>query len=528
VEQFWDDLRAAMAVPNPEYFMGTFVLTAGTESRATIIDGQQRLGTTALLLACFRDYLAEVKDTNRAATIETDYLASRDLRSGDIETRLLMNRDDREFFAQFLTSDSTVMSPQTESNVRILEAYGFLRAKVREEIRTAGPNWTNRLFQWVDFLESRVQVIVVRVNNDADAFLIFETLNDRGLALTIADLLKNYLFGLAGELIDELEASWVRMIASFDAPADEEVVTTFLRHYWSSFHGATRERDLYRRIRADIRSQNQAFDLVADLEISSTNYSALLSSQHEKWVELGIPKDEVETLLRFGLEQNRPLLLAAMQEMSPSELQTLVSSVISWSVRGLIGGGIGGGTTERYYSDAAVILRDGEDPITAKVFKTLQPIIQADITFTDAFSTRRVSNPRLIRYYLLALEHLLSSTSRPFAVSSAEAEQYSLYRILPRRADPAGWPEFDPLEIGQWSMRLGNAVLLGPEDPIPETEDYAEIRETLSKSRLTWTRNVAEFQTWSPETIGSRQKEWAPLAAEIWQRLPGHVEQSSS
>ena len=275
VEQFWDDLRAAMAVPNPEYFMGTFVLTGGTDSRATIIDGQQRLGTTALLLACFRDYLAEVKDTNRAATIETDYLASRDLRSGQIETRLLMNRDDREFFAQFLTSESTPISPHTESNLRILEAYEFLRSKVREEIRTAGPNWTNRLFQWVDFLESRVQVIVVRVNNDADAFLIFETLNDRGLALTIADLLKNYLFGLAGGLIDELEASWVRMIASFDAPADEEVVTTFLRHYWSSFHGATEERDLYRRIRADIRSQNQAFDLIADLEISSTNYAAL-------------------------------------------------------------------------------------------------------------------------------------------------------------------------------------------------------------------------------------------------------------
>lgn len=55
---------------------------------------------------------------------------------------------------------------------------------------------------WLDYLETNLKVIVVTAPDDSNAFVIFETLNDRGLELAISDLLKNYLFHKSGEKIE--------------------------------------------------------------------------------------------------------------------------------------------------------------------------------------------------------------------------------------------------------------------------------------------------------------------------------------
>lgn len=55
----------------------------------------------------------------------------------------------------------------------------------------------------VTYLQDRARVGVIEVPTESDAYVIFETLNDRGADLTIANLLKNYLYGKAQ---DKLEA----------------------------------------------------------------------------------------------------------------------------------------------------------------------------------------------------------------------------------------------------------------------------------------------------------------------------------
>ena len=183
------------------------------------------------------------------------------------------------------------------------------------------------------FLDQDVQVIVVDVPDEADAFMIFETLNDRGLDLTIADLLKNYLFSLAGHHIEAVKTHWLAAVSTIETSHDERVFTTFLRHFWSSRVGLVRERDLYRSLKANIQSTPQAVEFVSHLHTASRLYAALLSSDHDYWSELGASvRDDVETLLRFGLEQFRPLLLAAMQYMPKKELRRVLRASIAWSV----------------------------------------------------------------------------------------------------------------------------------------------------------------------------------------------------
>ena len=524
VAQYWDDLKAALSVPDPEYFMGTLVLTSGPTGRMTVIDGQQRLATTAILLACFRNYFLSVSDENRAKTIERDYLAGRSLRSGELEPRLRLNRDDADYFVSLvLQTDGTALEPEHESNVRIKEAYDYLTKRVREEVRGAGLNWAELIFRWTEFLEERVKVIVVKVSNDADAFLIFETLNDRGLALTIADLLKNYLFGLAAEELDEVELAWINTASAFDAPADEATLTTFLRHYWGSLHGATRERDLYRRIRSEVRSRQQTKELVHELERSAPNYAALLDSSHTQWKAFpAIGRGDVDSLLRFGLEQHRPLVLAAMDSLTDTELRRLLRALVSWSVRGLIGGGIGGGTTERYYSETAVMIRRDRAKTSEEVFESLAPIILTDEVFQDTFALRRVNNLRLTKYLLLAIDRHRAGHPDPAFVSNAEEAEVGLERVVGRRAVPNDWPEFDPNSLGQWSLWIANAVLIDTTTTLRvSSSTWPDARLQLKGSRFETTRKAAEYDLWTPEVISERQRQLAADVVAVWPRMPG-------
>jgi hypothetical protein len=65
------------------------------------------------------------------------------------------------------------------------------------------------------------------VPTEADAFVIVETLNDRGADLTIGDLRKNYLFMRAGRRLDTVKSSLAAAPAGLDISAENELFISF-------------------------------------------------------------------------------------------------------------------------------------------------------------------------------------------------------------------------------------------------------------------------------------------------------------
>lgn len=517
VAAFWSDLRAAMTDARTDYFLGTIVLAKDDQSRITVIDGQQRLATTSLLIAAIRDTFLDADDHHRGRVIESDYLATRDLRSAEVQSRIQLNRDDAAFYVHSVLGSGELPDRRLASHSRLENAYAFLKQQVKADADAAGAHWAERLFDWVDFLEKRVRAIVIEVPGEADAFLIFETLNDRGLALTIADLLKNYFLGLARDNLTEIEASWLSMVAAFDPDTADEVTTSYIRHYWSSLNGPTRERELYRSIRGRVRGPHQSEELVRDLNISSPLYAALLDPGHEKWSELEIPRDLVETVHRFGLEQPRPLLLACMQEFEPSQLRQLLDHLASWLVRGVVAGGIGGGTTERYYANAARAVRRRQARDVGAVFRELKPIIAADEEFVSTFRFRRITQPRLAKYLLLCLERALDDDAakahESHWVSQADESSVSVQHVLPRVAG-AGWSDF-PSSAG-WYSRLGNQVLLPAGSSLAGPGSWPERRAALGAFDRPLAQAVASYPHWTPDRLNEHQELLAALATGVW------------
>ena len=116
-----------------------------------------------------------------------------DLRDNENVPRILLNADDDAFFAKLIVEGGSV-APNSRSETLIRDAYEYLKMNITFTANNAASQWSSRLIDWVDFLKDRTQVILVEVQTESDAFLIFEILIDRGADLTIADLLKNYLF----------------------------------------------------------------------------------------------------------------------------------------------------------------------------------------------------------------------------------------------------------------------------------------------------------------------------------------------
>lgn len=513
IETFWFDLRASLVGGDPLYFLGTVVISGGVTERAVVIDGQQRLATTTMLFGAIRDVFKVRNDVARANTIQERYLEWSSLESTGLEARLSLNEQDRPFFENVVIAGNNVPAAteaEPESVGRMRSAFLQLATYLRDDVESAGPRWQDRLLAWVGFLDRHARVIVVRVRDDADAFLIFETLNARGLELSAADLIKNYLFGLSRNEIEAAQEQWAHLARSIEASASSTEITTFVRHWWASRYGAVRERDLYRKLKLNVQSHDQARDTLSALSMSAPFYSAILNADHEFWAD---QREEsaaaAAILLELGLEQYRPLLLTGLENFSKFESERLVIGLLNWSVRGLIVGGIGGGTTERYYAEAAVRISNGRISTTDEVLSELEPVIASDDDFANIFATRRVIRTRQIHYYLRALKERQ-------AIPLQDARETAVVPILPR-TDPHGlWSNYvDPEVLGTSSTRLGNFVLI--------SKAAAAYVPSVPSERIAYLSSEDQIlgvleSEWTIEKIAERQTSLAGIAPGTWAR----------
>lgn len=179
-----------------EHFLGTIVATDDEDGHPKVVDGQQRLATTMILLAAIRDYYYVLpSERERSFQIETLYLQAVDPDTMKPVPHLRLNAVDNEyFFTRILLrpDDSTrnAVRPTRESHKRILEAAERAEEKIR--FLTNGntqPEAIANLITWRKFIEERARVIWVSVPDDNTAYIIFETMNDRGVRLSASDLL---------------------------------------------------------------------------------------------------------------------------------------------------------------------------------------------------------------------------------------------------------------------------------------------------------------------------------------------------
>lgn len=198
-----------------------------------------------------------------------------DLESEQIVPKLKQNIDDNEFFTKRILSRPNTQErkalPKGDSHKRIAHAAELARAHVENIVKPHGDTAKiQRLIAWVKFIKDEAQVILLKVPDNLDAFVMFETLNDRGLKASQADLLKNYLLSQAGDRVGEAQQKWAKMLAILESMGEGDITVTYLKHLLTWRRGHTKEREVYEAVRETVTSQQGTIDFSDCLLIQQT------------------------------------------------------------------------------------------------------------------------------------------------------------------------------------------------------------------------------------------------------------------
>jgi len=522
VKQLFDDVQDAMdSSGDGLYFLGMLVLMRGANprDRCEVIDGQQRLATVSIFMAAVRDYFEERND-DRAGDIATKYLAERDTRSRVLDANLLLNVEDNKFFDSHVIKGNPLPPRdkiESTSNRRIAEAMQEARDRVRK-IASLGAAETagDRLLDWVDYFQDRARIVAIIVSAEHNAYTLFETLNDRGLDLTRADLIKNHLFSRAGDKLDHVRQEWATMSGTLEAAGDEDVTVEFIRHYWMSKFEPVTTKKLYDVFKKKTHAKTAAYDAVHDLAINSKYYAALLNPEAKLWEQYGdTVRDHVTAIRQMGIAVIRPLALAVLRRFPDKEVKTSFRLFVNWSVRLLIAGGHKGGSIESAYSARAIAVESGRLKTAAQLAKDMADIVPTDDVFRSAFASAHVTKANLARYYLRAIEDMLASEPHPELIAQPNAEKVNLEHVLPQ--NPSSQWNVDSREAGDLYNRIGNLAILPASVNVEiGNEGFDVKKKAFARSAYKFTSMIADRKSWTEDEINDRQCKLAEEAVRTW------------
>jgi hypothetical protein len=511
------DFASAIREGSEDYFLGTIVVVSKGANQYEIVDGQQRLATTALLLAAIRDYLRPAESA-MADSINRDFLTSSSANRRDEEPKIQLNLADSEFFRAVITG--VPISPVKHSHDLISNAYKLAAKQVKNIVAPyEAKQHGDVLLVWLNFIEFSAQVVMLTISSDGNAYRMFETLNDRGLKTTQADLVKNYLFGRAAARLDEAQDKWASMRGVLDA-LDEELFPTvvYLRHALMLKTGYFRENALHEEIQREAKAPNQVIALLGFLETAASDYAALFNSDSERWN--GYPdaiRESIKALNLLNIASMRPLMLAVAAKFSPKEASIAFRKFISWHVRFLIAGStLTGGYIEVPLAIAAKKIFDGE--ITDELSLTAEMLgrIPGDEAFKVAFATASVSKTALARYYLRSLEMVVKGVPDPCFIPNNDRETITCEHILPQKP-LSNWPTFSEADARVDWRRIGNMALLqAKRNSDLKSAPFAEKKFIFEDSPYELTSQLAKVDKWTHERIVERQNLLSEYALKAW------------
>jgi Protein of unknown function DUF262/Protein of unknown function (DUF1524) len=535
IRNLFQDLNEAISNGDGtnEYFLGTIVLVQKSSEEPSIVDGQQRLATTTILLARIRDRFLDLNRDNSARSIEDSFLRNINRKTELEDPRIQLNLEDNEFFIKKILParlDLSSEKPLRPSNRRLLRASKMADELMKDLVKHLPPDAQfNLLNRWVDFLEHNTTVLVVTVPDEVGAFRMFETLNDRGLRASQSDILKNYFFSKSGNRYPEAQMMWNVITAAIDSIGrrereyDEEedidkhdLLVTYHRHLWVTTHGPTKARELADKIKGEITNETRTLEHLQDASEGSNDYATLWSSRHAKWaVYKPTTRNHVETIaVHLQVEQIRPLLFAVARHFSVSEADKAFHLFVSWSVRFLIFGGRGGMLDTQYSNRAKEV---GTKQITkaSELKEAMTRYVPTDAEFEEAFATARVSRQHLARYYLRALEKTAKGIPQPEYVANEDVADIDLEHVLPLNPNEDWDIDDDSAQAAQ--KLLGNMVLLKTsQNREIGNQNFEAKRLVLGKSGYDLTKQVRKYEQWGLTEIRERQAKLAQLAVKTW------------
>lgn len=528
-EDLFFDLNELEKSVHPHY-MGAIVLQSSNGKEYSIIDGQQRIATLSIFIIAIIQILRDMahsgidteQNNERIDIFCRQYLGDKNPASLMRTSKLELNNVNNHFFSRYIVQFEKPARPlltkEDSSNKMLYGAFEYFYKHLKEKL--ADKSGKDIALYLTDAIADKVKFIMIVVEDELNAYTLFETLNARGVELTATDLLKNYLFSLVGGNGADLKVLQLEWSAINNTVGTKEF-PNFLRYYINSKSQLVRQNALYKEVKKSVSNYRDVFELVDSLKELASVYVALKNPADEIWSTYSEYKElkyRLSELKLFDVKQQIPLLLSAYKKLSESEFVKVlkICSIISFRYSAI--GRLNPNEMERTYNKCAIKIANGEVTKAKNVFDELRKIYIGDDEFEKSFSTASINTgsgrqKSLVKYILINLENKLSGFSYDFETNDATIEH-----ILPE--NPSGideWSEkFNFEEIEKLRFWLGNYTLLeSSKNSNIGTNSFSEkLLEYKSSSYLL--SNKISYCEWNPVNLKKRQEELAKIAKSIW------------
>lgn len=521
VEQ-WDDLWQdilTMIDEEEDHYMGYLVLQTNDDKSFHIIDGQQRFTTvTILILAsikCIKTFVengVESEDNQqRIDSLLHTYIGNKDSVTLVYDNILVLNRNNDAYFRDYIVKLEELRVRNLKVSEKLMkQCFEFFEQRLRGRYES-GKDYARFIQTVVD----RLYFTQIVVNDEMNAFRVFETLNARGVQLSSSDLLKNYLFSLVDKnsshpsRIETLEEKWAKLTDNIKSKKLPE----FLRYYWNTGHKSIRANALFKTVRKNVTTDQTVFKLVDDLYRYSDVYMALTDSNDALWQDAEV-KRCVALLNIFRLKQPFPVLMAAKLNLPDSDFKKLFKNILNLCFRYNV-------ICDRNPND-----QDGPFNMLAMLIKKekrvdyqlLLPIAVDDKVFENSFSDKSFPytsrNVKIVRYILATLEKHNGSTQDVSFID----EDATIEHIMPQNAEDE-W-NVDGDKQRQLVFRIGNTCLLEKKlNMAIKNSSFQEKVKEYAKSSYLDARTIASKNSWTENDIISRQSKMARLAVNVWKTV---------
>lgn len=512
VETFWNDLLYFEQRHQPgsagQYFLGTVVIVETSTTEHLLLDGQQRLATSAILLSVIRDFAKLFKES-AAQRIQARYLADFDDAKDETVYKLTLNAYDREFFRRKILEyrDASYTEPKSEyaSHRLISGARNYFEEVFSEKRNELQPDEANKWFLRIqNVLMNHLTVIAVTSTDEDSAAEVFETLNDRGIGLSTPDLLRNFVMRRASPAVrDDIVDLW-REVIEFET---DSKIKLFLRHYWISNHGDVKTQSLYREIKSHILStEEDSLVFSRSLRDGAQLYREIISAQSDN--------EKIESLLQnisdigAGARILYPVIMSIVQTVSEETQAVLIEALLNLYIRHSVIGRLENSKLENVIYKVATVLRaDGNSDDALAALAAFAP---DNDSVTTAFQRLSVSQNGPRRYLLLKIEGYKRTTEELGVNPPSKVHVEHIYPQTPKEGNRL--PDHTLI-----INRMGNLTLLGKKlNTAIKNGTFAEKKPSYKESEINMTKELCDYDHWDAETIASRQKALSQVIPAIW------------
>ena len=529
LEEFWTD---TIIEATGDYFIGAIIVFTRKDDRFDVVDGQQRMTTLTIMMAALRDAFDRCSLPKLANGLH-NFIERPNVQFED--EFVLQTETSYPYLHEFIQkhgdpeNDSVKIGPEEEALRKAKEffadKFNDLTAAIEGDPRNKETDVPGLIEHGLSAIRDKLlalRLILVTVDNEDDAYVIFETLNSRGLNLTVADLLKNHLFRhlrTKNANVDTARDRWEKIHDEFARSSASISMDSFIHHQWLSQHEYVSKGKLFRSVKSEI-TKAKANGYLDALVKDAVRYRVIQEPDSRKWHLSQQPiRQSLEALRIFGVEQPAPFVLAVLRALDDKLIKVPLAKRALRSVENyhfiftaITGTSSSGGITKMYALharelSAAADAQEAAASIDALVKKLKVP---SEDVFVASFhqlqySSASTKQKRLVQY-VLAKEYAENCSG-----AVPDFSRMTIEHVLPEASASAASPEA--------IASIGNLILVDEALNVKlGNKSFASKRKLLAAAAQVWVPpEVLASTQWDQAAIESRADTLAKLAYnELW------------